>query len=46
MVEMLGAGQQAVVAGIHPRTGHPYVWPADGLEDTEPGKLPLVTPVN
>ena len=44
MVEILGAGQQAVVAGIHPRTGHPYVWPADGLEDTEPGKLPLVTP--
>ena len=46
MVEMLGQGQQAVVAGIHPRTGRPYVWPADGLEQTEPAKLPLVTPAD
>ena len=44
MVEVLGAGQQAVVAGIHPKTGRPYFWPAGGLEETEPGKLPLVTP--
>ena len=44
MIEILGAGQQAVVAGIHPKTGHPYVWPAGGLEDTEPGKLPLLSP--
>ena len=39
-----GQGQQAVVAGIHPKTGRPYVWPAGGLEETEPAKLPLVTP--
>ena len=45
MVEVLGAGQQAVVAGIHPRTGRPYFWPEGGLEETEPAKLPLVTPV-
>ena len=44
MVEVLGAGQQAVVAGVHPKTGRPYFWPAGGLEETEPGKLPLVTP--
>jgi hypothetical protein len=44
MVELLGQGQQAVVAGIHPKTGYPYTWPADGLEETEPAKLPLVTP--
>ena len=44
MVEILGQGQQAVVAGIHPKTGRPYVWPVGGLEETEPGKLPLVTP--
>ena len=44
MVEVLGAGQQAVVAGIHPKTGRPYVWPVGGLEETEPSKLPLLTP--
>ena len=44
MVEVLGAGQQAVVAGIHPKTGRSYVWPVGGLEETEPSKLPLVTP--
>ena len=44
MVEVLGVGQQAVVAGIHPKTGRPYVWPEGGLEETEPAKLPLVTP--
>ena len=44
MVEVLGAGQQAVVAGIHPKTGRAYVWPAGGLKETEPVKLPLVTP--
>ena len=44
MVELLGIGRQAVVAGIHPVTGREYFWPADGLEDTEPAKLPLVTP--
>ena len=44
MVELLGQGQQAVVAGIHPKTGRAYFWPAGGLEETEPAKLPLVTP--
>ena len=44
MVEVLGQGQQAVVAGLHPKTCRPYVWPAGGLEETEPSKLPLVTP--
>src|SRR5215213_5562546 len=44
MIELLGQGQQAVVAGIHPRTGRPYFWPAGRLEETEPAKLPLLTP--
>src|SRR4051794_10882902 len=44
MVELLGQGQQAVVAGIHPKTGRAYVWPEGGLEETEPAKLPLLTP--
>ncbi len=44
MVEVLGSGQQAVVAGIHPKTGYPYTWPAGGLEDTEPDRLPRLTP--
>ena len=44
MVEVLGQGQQAVVAGIHPKTGRAYVWPAGGLEETEPSRLPLLTP--
>jgi hypothetical protein len=44
MVELLGQGQQAVIAGIHPRMGRSYVWPEGGLEETEPHKLPLVTP--
>jgi hypothetical protein len=44
MVELLGAGQQAVIAGTHPKTGYPYTWPAGGLEDTEPARLPRLTP--
>ena len=44
MVELLGQGQQAVLHGIHPVTSRPYFWPAGGPEDTEPGKLPLLTP--
>lgn len=44
MVELLGQGQQAVIAGIHPKTGRSYVWPEGGLEETEPHRLPLVTP--
>ena len=44
MVEVLGQGQQAVVAGIHPKTGRAYIWPAGGLEETEPSRLPLLTP--
>ncbi|HVI17947.1 MAG TPA: PriCT-2 domain-containing protein, partial [Gaiellales bacterium] len=44
MVELLGQGQQAVIAGIHPKTGRVYFWPEGGLEETEPAKLPLLTP--
>ena len=32
MVELLGQGQQAVIAGIHPKTGRPYFWPAGDLK--------------
>mgnify|MGYP006320940113 CR=1 FL=1 len=41
--DTLMAHREAVVAGIHPETGRPYAWPADGLEQTEPAKLPRVT---
>lgn len=34
LVEVLGDGQQYVVAGTHPTTGKPYEWPA-GLLDAE-----------
>ena len=44
MVEVLGQGQQAVIAGIHPKTGRSYLWPEGGLEETEPARLPLLTP--
>src|SRR6478735_7583637 len=40
----VNVGQRAVVAGIHPKTGRPYFWPEGGLEETEPTKLPPVTP--
>jgi len=33
LIEVLGAGQQYVVSGIHPKTGKPYEW-----------RKPLVTP--
>lgn len=36
LVEMLGQGQQYVIAGIHPATGEPYKWDRDL---PEPGAL-------
>lgn len=33
LVEVLGAGQQFVVGGVHPATGMPYVWDADLTAD-------------
>jgi hypothetical protein len=38
MLEVLGEGQQAVVAGLHPGTRQPYSWPLGGLEDPRPGR--------
>jgi P4 family phage/plasmid primase-like protien len=32
LIEVLGDGQQFVVAGIHPVTGKPYTWPAGILD--------------
>lgn len=34
-VEILGAGRQFVVKGIHPKTGMPYVWDCDPLAAAE-----------
>lgn len=38
-VEVLGHGQQCVVAGVHPDTGQPYTWSAE----PRLAELPLVT---
>jgi hypothetical protein len=35
-IEILGDGQQLVLAGIHPDTGQPYTW-----QGGEPGAIPL-----
>jgi hypothetical protein len=43
MLEVLGEGQQAVIAGIHPGTGKPYAWPLGGLDDIGPEDLPELT---
>lgn len=32
LIEFLGAGQQCVVEGIHPKTGKPYRWRQDPLD--------------
>ena len=44
-IEVLGAGQQFVVAGVHPGTGKPYEW-TDGRSPTDmgAGALTPVTP--
>lgn len=42
LVEVLGAGQQYVVHGVHPTTMLPYAWNQDMLSLT-PDELPLVT---
>jgi hypothetical protein len=41
-VEVLGKGQQFVVAGVHPATGRPYAW-SDDLLWTAPDELPALT---
>lgn len=41
-VEVLGHGQQAVVAGIHPDTGRPYRWEGASALDLEAGALPIL----
>lgn len=42
-VEILAAGQQAIVAGYHP-DGHRYTWHDDKLTDIEAASLPVATP--
>ncbi|MDB2528576.1 bifunctional DNA primase/polymerase [Alphaproteobacteria bacterium] len=42
-VEMLGAGQQSVVFGIHPDTQAPYYWVDDSLLDIPLNELTVVT---
>jgi hypothetical protein len=41
--EVLGDGQQAIVDGIHPDTGKPYVYPRASILNTPLSALPLVT---
>src|SRR5262249_13532009 len=43
-IEVLCAGQQIVVAGMHPDTGEPYAWHADrSPENVRPDALPKLT---
>jgi hypothetical protein len=41
-IEILGDGQQYIVAGIHPDTGKPYGWFGGDLIDIKREKLPYV----
>lgn len=41
-IEVLGHGQQAVVAGIHPDTGAPYRWEGADLRALEAAALPTL----
>lgn len=41
--EVLGDGQQAIVDGIHPDTGHSYEYPKASIFDVPVADLPLVT---
>ena len=43
-VEILGAGQQSVVFGVHPDTQAPYYWVDDSLLDVPLNELAVVTP--
>lgn len=40
-VELLGAGQQYVIDGIHPKTGQPYSWGRRGFPEAD--RLPALT---
>jgi hypothetical protein len=42
-IEVLGSGQQIVVAGIHPGTGKPYTWHGGEPPDVEHAALPPIT---
>jgi Bifunctional DNA primase/polymerase, N-terminal len=42
-IEFLGAGQQVVVAGIHPTTGKPYTWPLGNPTDIAHDDLPDIS---
>ena len=42
-IEFLGDGQQVVVAGTHPDTGHPYVWDEYAPWDIAYEDLPEIT---
>ena len=42
-VEILGVGQQVVVAGIHPETKKPYSWPNESILDATLEDLPITT---
>lgn len=39
-VELLGAGQQYVIDGIHPKTGQPYAWGRRGFPEAD--QLPVL----
>jgi len=43
-VEILGAGQQSVVFGVHPDTQSPYYWMDESLLDVPLNELAVVTP--
>lgn len=42
-VELLGKGQQLIIAGRHVTTGEPYRWKTSGIDDLTPAQLPLLT---
>ncbi|MGC6472610.1 MAG: bifunctional DNA primase/polymerase, partial [Parvibaculales bacterium] len=42
-VEVLGEGQQVVIAGIHPETKEPYTWPHESILDSTLDDLPFVS---
>jgi RecA-family ATPase len=42
-IEFLGDGQQAVVDGVHPETGRPYVWRGGTLVEVRHDELPGIT---
>ena len=47
-VELIGAGAQGVIAGIHPFTEAPYDWPLGGLDDIgarRPSARPAARPL-